>query len=232
MVYGRNKPIGAEPDHFKDQVARRVTADRTSQVELWLKAVQDGDPNAYEWLIESATKRVRHLTRQMLRFDRLRRWEDSDDVLQQAMLRLQTALRQVKPATAREFFALAGLQIRRTMLDLGRHYYGPHGMATHHESPPVGGFTGEHEMHHADSLYLTPQTLAIRRERWDALYAAIEKLPDDEREAVDLVWFNGLTQQQAADVLDVSSRTIGRWWQQARIKLNDLLDDESSSDTS
>ena len=41
-------------------------------------------------------------------FPALRRWVETDDVLQQAMLRLHRSLQQVRPSTVSEFFALAG----------------------------------------------------------------------------------------------------------------------------
>ncbi len=55
----------------------------------------------------------------MLRdYPRVKRWEDSDDVLQNALIRLLQALAAVKISTAKDFYALAALQIRRELLDL------------------------------------------------------------------------------------------------------------------
>jgi hypothetical protein len=64
----------------------------------------------------------------MLRdFPRVRRWEESGDVCQNAAVRLGRALDEVRPPTARDFFRLAALQIRRELLNLAEPYYGPHG---------------------------------------------------------------------------------------------------------
>ena len=55
-------------------------------------------------------------------FPRLKNWEETDDVLQNAALRLDRALGVVPVASAAEFFRLAATVIRRELLDLARHY--------------------------------------------------------------------------------------------------------------
>src|SRR5213075_2855048 len=83
----------------------------------------------YAALLLRACDRLRVLAGKCLRgFPALRRWVETDDVLQQAMLRLHRALQQVRPSTVGEFFALAGLQIRRELHDLHRHHFGPQGV--------------------------------------------------------------------------------------------------------
>ena len=42
------------------------------------------------------------------------------------------------------------------------------------------------------------------------MLAAIDALPDDEREAFDLVRIQGMTQAEAAEVLGVSAMTVNR----------------------
>jgi len=50
---------------------------------------------------------------------------------------------------------------------------------------------------------------------WSEFHEHVEKLPDDEREVMDLLWYQGLTQEEAAAVLKVSDRTVKRRWQSA-----------------
>ena len=45
---------------------------------------------------------------------------------------LGQALEKVELTDARHFLRLAAVQIRREMIDMARHYHGPHGMAAHH----------------------------------------------------------------------------------------------------
>ncbi len=54
---------------------------------------------------------------------------------------------------------------------------------------------------------------------WSEFHEWVDSLPDDEREVFDLLWYQQLTQEQAAEVLGVTTRTIRRRWQDARLKL-------------
>jgi DNA-directed RNA polymerase specialized sigma24 family protein len=44
-------------------------------------------------------------------------------------------------------------------------------------------------------------------------------LPGNERDAVDLMYFHGLNQAEAAELLGVTERTVRRYWTAARVKL-------------
>src|SRR5438445_7859908 len=108
-----------------DRASRQI-----EQLQVWIDRLQAGDPTARDQLLGHACERLRRLTRKMLKdFSRVKRWELTDDVLQNALLRLWTALGKVIPRDARDFYALAALQIRRELIDLARRYYGPKGMA-------------------------------------------------------------------------------------------------------
>ncbi len=54
---------------------------------------------------------------------------------------------------------------------------------------------------------------------------AIDKLPDEEREVFGLVRLQGLTKTEAAEVLDVSAKTVQRRLNRARLLLAEELDD-------
>jgi RNA polymerase sigma-70 factor (ECF subfamily) len=182
----------------------------TQQIDAWLARWRDGDGTAVEQLIGHASTRLLALARHMLRgHPALRRWTDTDDVLQNALLRLLRAVEDVRPATARDFYGLASLQIRRELIDLSRRYFGPHGVGRNHVSAAAAL---------ADPLDTTlePQQLA----QWSEVHERIGQLPPEEREVVDLVYYQGLTQADAAAVLGVSSRTVLRRWQSALIRLH------------
>ena len=67
-------------------------------------------------------KRLSRLARKMLRsYPGVRRWELTDDIVQNAALRLWQCLDAVKPASVRSFINLAAVQIRRELIDLARH---------------------------------------------------------------------------------------------------------------
>ncbi|MBI2808294.1 MAG: sigma-70 family RNA polymerase sigma factor [Planctomycetes bacterium] len=180
--------------------------------ELLPRAVA-GDEAAVDALLRHSSERLTILTRHMLGdFQRVRRWAQTDDVMQSALVRLLGALRSVKPATPRDFFALAALQIRRELLDLARHYYGPEGMGAHHES-------------HADGSQAPPDPADARHEpgslaQWTELHEQIGALPDEEREVVGLLFYQGLPQNEAAEMLGISLRTLQRRWHDALCKLH------------
>src|SRR6266404_1844884 len=99
-----------------------------------------GEEAAVDALLRHCSDRLTILTRRMLGdFQRVRRWVETDDVLQNALLRLLGALRSVQPQTPRDFFALASLQIRRELIDLARHIYGPQGLGANHDSQAPAG---------------------------------------------------------------------------------------------
>jgi DNA-directed RNA polymerase specialized sigma24 family protein len=58
---------------------------------------------------------------------------------------------------------------------------------------------------------------------WTEFREQIGALPDEEREVFDLVWYQGLSQAQPAALLQVSTRTIERRWQAARLRVYEAL---------
>src|SRR5437660_10697434 len=108
---------------------------RLSVMQSLLPRAVAGDEAAVDALLRHCGERLTLLTRRMLGdYQRVRRWAETDDVLQNALVRLMGALRSVKPQTSRDFLALATLQIRRELIDLARHYYGPEGIGANHDS--------------------------------------------------------------------------------------------------
>jgi RNA polymerase sigma-70 factor (ECF subfamily) len=154
----------------------------------------------------------------------VRRWEETDDVLQNALLRLHRALREVALPSARDFFRLAALQIRRELLDLARHHYGPHGLGAHHASRAAAhAADGSQPPAHEPAAHShEPGRLAA----WTEFHTQAGALPDDEREVFDLLWYQGLSQAEAATILGISERTVKRRWQAARLALHQALHGE------
>lgn len=197
----------------------------SQQTAQLLDRLQAGDAAAQAAVIDHACERLRKLTRKMLGgYSRLRRWEETDDVLQNAMIRLHRSLADVKPASPRQFYGLAAIQIERTLIDLIRHHFGPEGAGANHHTD--GEETREHGgsvSQHADP-WSEPESL----EDWARFHEAIEKLPDEEREVFHLLWFDGLTQIEAACVLGITERTVRRRWYSARLLLQQLVDERDA----
>jgi RNA polymerase sigma-70 factor (ECF subfamily) len=188
----------------------------TIRLQQCLERLQAGDEGARQELLAGVSDRLTRLTRAMLKdYARLRRWEETGDVLQSALLRLYRALQTVTPGTLREFYRLAALQIRRELIDLARHHFGPQSGGGHHES-----VAGAPEAP-ADST-CGPDRLAS----WAEFHEQVDALPEQEREVFDLVWYQGLTHPEAAALLETSTKTVQRRWHAACRKLHEALGGE------
>lgn len=196
------------------------------QFQIWIDRLQAGDPDARDELLRQACERLRRLTRKMLKgFSRVKRWELTDDVLQNALVRLWNALRDVTPRSARDFYALAALQVRRELIDLARQYYGPQGLGANQASN-AETFDSAHRTPCADvgkaDLTLEPGRLAV----WSEFHRRVDTLPAEEREVFDLLWYQELTQAEAALLLGISLATLKRRWLAARRRLHEALNGE------
>lgn len=190
-----------------------------TQLQNLMGLAADGSDAARQALLHHACDRLLRLTRKMFHgYPNLRRWEQTDDIFQNAMIRLHRALMDVKPVSAKHFFNLAAVQIRRELLDLTKHHFGPFGLGSNHHTDhqpacDEGGALHDHSDEPRDA------------EGWSEFHAQVETLPDDEQEIINLIWYEGLTQEEVAKLLDISVRTVKRRWQSARMKLYEVLSD-------
>jgi len=192
---------------------------QTLQLESWLQQLRGGDPTALEELLRHVSGRLQRLTRQMLRgHPAVRRWAQTDDVLQGALMRLLRAVPSVHPSSAGEFFALATQQIRRELIDLARHHYGPEGQGAKHATH--GPDNADPQPDRADARG-EPSRLA----EWCEFHEKIDDLPEEQRDVVGLLFYQGLSQAEAAQVLGVTVRTVQRRWHTALVALHDILKD-------
>lgn len=198
----------------------RTSAETEARLQPLVEQAIKGDKAARGHLIHHACDRLIILTRRMLRcHPGVGRWEQTDDVFQNAMVRLHRALDAADLVDVRHFFNLATLQIRRELIDLGRKYFGPLGLGRNHHTDhqPAdddGGGT-------LDLACVEPLDL----EEWAAFHEAVATLPSEEREVVDLHFYDGMSYEDAAEVLGCSARTVRRRWQDARVRLHERLSD-------
>ncbi len=109
----------------------------------------------------------------------------------------------------REFFALANQHMRWELNDLARRLdEQPADVELREGIVPAPASSGS---------MLTPDARRILE--------AIDGLPEDEREAFNLVRVEGLTQVEAAEVLGVSAKTVQRRLNRALLLLAERLDD-------
>ncbi len=197
----------------------------TKVLQAWLDQLQAADPAAVEQarraVINHASGRLESLVRKMLKnYPRLRRWEQTGDVLQNSLLRLHQSLSTIRPAEVRQFYGLAATQIRRELIDLSRHHFGPEGAAAKHHTDDVRALveSGASVEKLADPVG-EPSSLA----QWSEFHEAVERLPDVEREVFDLYWYEGLEQKAVASILGVTDRTVKNRWRSAKLLMQNLL---------
>ena len=182
-----------------------------------------GDDQAKKELIDLAYERLLIVARKLLgSFVRVRVEEETAGVLSEAYFRLHSSLDDVKPQSVRQFMGLAALEIRRVLLDKIRQMEG-RGKQKRPDRVsigvgPAGTDNSSAGFDVADADFdASKQHLAID------LLEAIDKLPDEERETVELLFFHGLSQVEAAEILAVDESTVKRRWARARVKLAEKL---------
>ena len=119
----------------------------------------------------------------------------ADEMLSSVIERLLKAMREVRPATVRQFFALANQHMRWELNDLARRLDKEAHAVELRESLVQAPAE-------SSASQLSPNTRRILE--------AIESLPKEEQEVFDLVRIQGMTQTTAAEVLGVSPKTIQR----------------------
>ena len=118
----------------------------------------------------------------------------ADELLGAVAERLLKALREARPRTVRQLFALANQHMRWELNDLARRLDNePAAMELREELVPAPA---------SSASGLTPDGLRMLQ--------AIDELPEDEREAFDLVRIQGMTQVEASQLLGVSTVTVKR----------------------
>lgn len=174
--------------------------------------------DAVDTLLGIARARMQTLAHRMLRgFRGVRRWDDTDDVVQESLIRLHRAMETVTITDAKHFMALAAVQVRRQLLDLARHHASPSSFAANHDSD--GGDGLPRVATAIDPVHAPPDALAA----WTRFHEVVAGLPDEERQLFELVWYLGAEQADIAAILGCSTRTVRRRWEATKQRLVDRL---------
>jgi RNA polymerase sigma-70 factor (ECF subfamily) len=192
--------------------------ERTTQVQPSLSRIFAGDARAQNELFCNAGVQLYRLAKRLLKaYPGVGRWVQSDDVLQGASLRLVRAMRAIEVGSMREFYGLAAKQMRRELVDLARHFYGPCGEGAALTTNVGSGLR--------DGLRWLP--------RWSAdpgsivelreVHLLVDRLPDNQREVINLLVYQGFSQVDTARLLRTTVRTVRRRWQAALLILQEQL---------
>jgi RNA polymerase sigma factor (sigma-70 family) len=131
-----------------------------------------------------------------------------DELLSAVVERLLKVMRSARPRSVRQFFALVNQHMRWELNDLARRLDNQPAAVELHEglvpTPPTSGSV------------LTPDGRQMLE--------AIDRLPEEEREAFGLVRVQGMTYSEAAEVLGISPKTVQRRLNRSLLLLAKELD--------
>ena len=193
-----------------------------------LERAVTGDGEARRRLLELTRDRlVRHARRFLHgRYARLEPLAQTDDVVQQLYVkilqnqdRFWVNARGEPVRSLAEFFGHASAWMRDVLCDLLRKEYG-----RGDDRPaalPLGGVSSDTgPRYEPSSSTLDGEKLR----RWAEFHEAVARLPDDLRAAFDLLWYQGLTQAEAAALLGIAVPTVKLRWMKARLQVQQALD--------
>jgi RNA polymerase sigma factor (sigma-70 family) len=183
-----------------------------------------GDREAGDELIRAALGRMKNLAHKALHLSpRVRRWTEVEDVLQNALLRLQQALLHLRPDSTRVFFRMAAEMIRRELIDLARKLLGAGGLAANLES-------NANRIDSAGRLIAklepaAPPEPPDHLEQWAAFHDAVAHLDEEMGEVFRLRYYHDLANEQIAELVEVNEKTVRRRYRKACEALAPFLEE-------
>src|SRR5262249_6796213 len=166
------------------------------------------------------------------RYARLEPFAQTDDIVQQLYLKILhnqdrfwvDAHGQPVRSLA-EFFGHTSAWMRDVLCDLLRKAYG-----RDDNRPavlPLGGGPSDTGPHELCSNTLDGQKVR----RWTEFHEAVARLPDDLRAVFDLLWYQEMSQDEAAALLGIAVRTVKLRWMKARLQVQQALGGAPFDDT-
>jgi RNA polymerase sigma factor (TIGR02999 family) len=178
------------------------SSDPRSAITICLRQWREGDAIAKERLFELVYEQLRHMAHQALRKEREDHTLATTDLVHEAYMRLVDQSN-VEWQDSSHFFAVASRAMRRILVDYAR----KRGAAKRGSAPrrvPL--------MEETLSLDEQAGTLLALDEALTRLHSVDERLA----QVVEYRFFGGLTEEQTAQILSVTARTIRRDWVKAR----------------
>ena len=175
---------------------------------LWLQAAQKGDAASAERAFALLYPELRRIARSRLRGHQVPTLLDTESLVHESFLRFAQGA-QVGFASRKHFYTWAAKVMRHLVIDFVRR----------RQAQQRGGDLERVTLHtELDGLPgVEAQGLEVQR-----LHEALERLARLDpalAELVDLRFFAGCTESEAAQALGVSERTLRRHWQKARAVL-------------
>jgi RNA polymerase sigma factor (TIGR02999 family) len=181
-----------------------------------LNKLAEGDQEAGAKLVPLVYNELRRLAARCLQRERENHTLQATALVHEAYLKL-TAQRSARWQNRAQFFALAAQAMRRILVDYARAQ----------QRIRRGG---------KQQKVTLDEALLVSRDRTEELIAVheslsrLEKLDPRESRIVELRYFGGLTVEEVAEVVGVSSKTVTREWNTAKAWLYGDLKDGHADD--
>jgi RNA polymerase sigma-70 factor (ECF subfamily) len=188
----------------------------THEVTLLLRAWREGDETALDALMPLVHDELRRIARRCLHAERANHSVQATELVNEAFLRL-VDVQQVDWQNRTHFLAMSARLMRRVLVDLARL----------RGADKRGGGTVRVTFDEAATGGVAPDADVIRLD--DAL-KALAALDERKSRVVELRFFGGLTADETAVALQVSSKTVLRDWEFARAWLQRELTREGGRD--
>ncbi len=179
----------------------RDSADLTNLLRAW----SDGDPAALDQLAERVYGELRQMARRFMRSERQEHTLQATALVHEVYLRL-VDVGKVDWRQRAQFFAVAAQMMRRILVDAAR--------SKRSRKRSDGMVRVDWE----ETAILAPEPDATLIALDEAL-TAFSRLAARQASVVELRYFGGLTEEEIAKVLKISSRTVRRDWEFARVWL-------------
>ena len=185
-----------------------MTGEHTSSGEVTrlLHQARDGDRLAVDRLVALVYADLKEIARGQLRRERIDHTLDATSLVHEAYMKLAAPAGLASNDRA-HFLGIAARAMRQVLVDHARRVKA---------EKRGGGWSRTTLGGKAFSIDVEPEALL-------ALDDALNQLEERQRQVVELRYFAGLTEEEAAEVLGVSERTVRRDWIKARAWLYRIL---------
>jgi RNA polymerase sigma factor (TIGR02999 family) len=188
----------------------------THEVTVLLRAWREGDETALDALMPLVHAELQRIARRCLHGERANHSVQATELVNEAFLRL-VDVQHVDWQNRTHFLAMSARLMRRVLVDLARS----------RGADKRGGGAVRVTLNEAAIGGVSPDADVIRLD--DAL-KALAALDDRKSRVVELRFFGGLTADETAVALQVSSKTVLRDWEFARAWLQRELTGETGHD--
>ena len=168
-----------------------------------LDDLRKGSDPAKKKLVELSFHKFRRLAEKAISgYLLVSRKEETDDLLHNSMIRLQKALSGKIPYNAIEYYSFVATLIRNELIEMGRKHLGRKNLRK-------GWISNSN---HLVNEAVDPETKSHSFQKWIEFHEEANRLDQKHKQVFDLVFYEGLNQQETADILGISKKTVQRRW--------------------